>query len=117
MSALATPVVVAAIVANAGIAVADVVHAPFVLANAAEVHVAKRWVRPLATHKLAGAIGLALGLAGVDALGLAAAIGLTAFFVGAVAFHLRHHVLHNIAFPLTYLALAVAALVVFGSRG
>ena len=42
-------------------------------------------------------------------LGLAAAIGLVLFFVGAVAAHVRARVFHNIAFPLAFLALASAS--------
>lgn len=60
----------------------------------------------------AGAAGLLVGLLGVRPLGIAAAVGLVLFFVGAVAAHLRARVFHNIAFPLGYLVLGTAALVV-----
>jgi hypothetical protein len=44
-------------------------------------------------------------------LGVAAAIGFVLFFIGALAAHVRARVLHNIAFPGGYFALAVASAV------
>lgn len=96
--------------ANLGIAAADLARAQFVVANSAEVGVAPRWITPLALCKAAGGLGLLAGFA-VPALGVAAATGLVLFFVGAVAVHLKTRVLHNLAFPLTFLLLAVASLV------
>ncbi|WP_399940279.1 DoxX family protein [Streptomyces sp. BBFR25] len=103
-------VTVAAIVAAAGIAVADLVRARFVLANSAEVGVPESWLPGLAILKAAGAAGLLIGLLGVRPLGIAAAAGLVLFFVGAVAAHVRARVFHNIAFPAGYLALNAATL-------
>ncbi|MEV5851521.1 DoxX family protein [Streptomyces anulatus] len=100
-------------VANASDAVASYARAPFVLANSAEVRVPPGAVPHLATLKLAGAVGLVVGLSGVPRLGLAAGIGLIAFFVGAVLAHVRARVFHNIAFPAGFLLLAVAATVHF----
>lgn len=96
-------------VANAFIAIADYARAPFVLANNAEVGLPPTALPYLATLKLAGAVGLLVGLLGVPWLGLAAGVGLTVFFVGAVVVHLRARVLHNIAAPGAYLLLAIAA--------
>jgi hypothetical protein len=48
---------------------------------------------------------------GVRFIGIAAAIGLVLFFIGAVAAHVRARVFYNIAFPGAFLALAVASLV------
>lgn len=103
-------VTVLAIVATAAIAVADLVRAEFVLANAASVGVPASWLLPLGLLKAAGAVGLAIGLAGVHAVGVAAAVGLTLFFVGAVVTHLRARN-YDLGFPGAYLALAVASLV------
>ncbi|MDT0547062.1 DoxX family protein [Streptomyces lonegramiae] len=103
-------VTVAAIVANAGIAVADLAKAEFVLASSAEVGVPRTWIPWLAVLKAAGAAGLLLGLLGVRLIGVAAAVGLVLFFVGAVGAHVRKRVFHNIAFSVGYLGLAVAAL-------
>jgi hypothetical protein len=97
--------------ANVAIAIADYARAGFVLANSAEVGVPRSWLPFLATAKLAGAAGLVLGLVAAPGLGVAAAVGLVAFYVGAVAAHLRARVFHNLAFPGLYLALATASLV------
>jgi hypothetical protein len=103
-------------VVTAGIAVADLIPAGFVLANSAEVGVPRSWLRPLAAVKLAGAAGLIVGLVTLPALGIAAAVGLVLFFVGAVITHLRAHVLYNIAFPGTYLCLSAATLALMLAR-
>ncbi|MFD9084461.1 DoxX family protein [Streptomyces erythrochromogenes] len=97
---------------NVGIAVADLTGARFVLANSAEVGVPRSWLPWLATLKLAGAAGLLLGLfdAALRPLGVAAACGLVLLYLGALTFHLRAHVLYNLAFPGFYLATAVASL-------
>jgi hypothetical protein len=105
-------VLLVTIVANAGIALADLAAARFVLHNAAAVGIAPRWVPLLGALKAAAAVGLLSGLLGVRPVGIAAAVGLVAFFIGAVATHVRAGVYSNIAFPLTYLALAIASLVV-----
>jgi hypothetical protein len=93
-----------------GIAVADFIPARFVLANSAEVGVPRSWLPALGAVKLAGAVGLVVGLVGVGALGIAAAAGLVLFFVGAVVTHLRAGVLYNIAFPGGFLLLSTASL-------
>ena len=95
---------------TAGIAVADLIPAGFVLTNSAEVGVPRSWLPALGAVKLAGATGLVVGLLGLSALGIAAAVGLVLFFVGAVVTHLRAHVLYNIAFPGAFLLLSTASL-------
>ncbi|OBI27679.1 DoxX family protein [Mycobacterium sp. E2238] len=98
---------------TAGIAVADLIPAGFVLANSAEVGVPRSWLPALGAVKLAGAAGLIVGLVGLvglPVLGIAAATGLVLFFVGAVVTHLRARVLYNIAFPGAYLCMSVASL-------
>ncbi|BBX15145.1 hypothetical protein MDUV_00050 [Mycolicibacterium duvalii] len=112
MSVLATATVACA-AANAAVAVADWRRAQFVVANSSEVGVASTMIPyPL---KMAGAVGLIAGLTVSPWLGLAAAVGLVLFFVGAVAVHVRTAVWHNIAFPLGYLGLAVAAAAYFAA--
>ncbi|MFE9181533.1 DoxX family protein [Streptomyces sp. NPDC007126] len=97
---------------NIGIAAADLAGARFVLANSAEVGVPRSWLPRLAALKLAGAAGLLLGLldTGLRPLGVAAACGLVLFYLGALAFHVRARVLHNLAFPGFFLATAPASL-------
>jgi hypothetical protein len=102
--------VAATVLANVAVVIADVARAPFVLKNSAEVGVPDSWLPLLATLKAAGCAGLVLGTAAVPSLAVAAATGLVAFFVGAVAAHVRARVFYTIAFPGAYRAPAVASL-------
>ena len=76
-------------VITAAVGVADLIPAGFVLANSAEVHVPRSWLPMLGTVKLAGAIGLLVGLVALPAIGIAAAMGLLLFFIGALIAHDR----------------------------
>ena len=109
-------ITITTIVATAYAAGADFFRAGFVLNNMAEVHVDEAWLRSLGALKAAGAIGLLVGLVGVQPLGTTAAIGLVLFFVGALITHVRARVLYNIAFPGFFFALAVASLVLSATR-
>jgi hypothetical protein len=111
MSVAYVVVTVVTILANAWAAYADFARAKFVLANSSELGISSFWLQPLAVLKLAGAVGLLLGLLGFRAIGIAAAIGLVLFFLGAVVLHIRARVFHNIVYPAGYLVLAIASLV------
>jgi hypothetical protein len=67
-----------------------------------------KWFPYFAALLLAGAVGLLVGIAFAP-LGIAAAIGLILYFVGAVVVHLRAKDTAVLP-PLMFLALAVAAL-------
>lgn len=110
MTALFVAMIVC-IVANAAVGITDYSKAGFVLQNSAEVHVPLRALPYLATLKSAGAVGLVLGLTVVPWLGVAAGIGLTLFFIGAVVVHIRARVFYNIAFPGLYLLLGLVSAV------
>jgi DoxX-like family len=103
-------------VVTAGIAVPDFIPAGFVLANSAAVGVPRSWLPALGVVKLAGALGLILGLLGLRALGIAAAAGLVLYFVAAVVAHVSAHVFYNIAFPGAYLCLSAATLALMTVR-
>jgi hypothetical protein len=105
-----TAVIITVIVLNAGIGVADLLKARFVLATSAAVDVPPSWLPMLGTLKLAGAAGLTLGLLGVPALGVAAGIGLVLFYVGAIVAHVRARKFATGAAPLLFLGLAAATL-------
>jgi hypothetical protein len=75
-----------------------------------KVQVSQRWMVPFGVVLAAGAVGLVAGFA-VPALGTAAAIGLVAYFLCAVSAHARVRD-RNVGGALTFLVLAVAALVV-----
>lgn len=103
-------VTVATILANTVITVADLVPAKFVLTNGAAVGVPPKWLPELAALKGAGALGLLLGLLGVPLIGLAAAAGLVAFYIGAVVVHVHAAAYRTIGFPGAFLALAIGSL-------
>jgi DoxX-like family len=115
MSLYVVVTVITAIV-TAAIAIPDFIPAGFVLANSAKVHVPRSWLPTLGILKLAGAVGLLVGLVGLPAIGIAAATGLVLYFVGAVIAHLRAGVLYNIAFPGAYLGLSAASLVLLAGK-
>ncbi|WP_033257857.1 MULTISPECIES: DoxX family protein [Kitasatospora] len=100
---------VCCVLANGFEVVAKLLRAEFVVRNSAEVGLAPRWLPWLALLEGAGTVGVAAGLFGPARLGLAAAVGLLLFFVGAVGAHVRARVFHNLAFPLAFLLLAAAA--------
>ncbi len=104
--------VVAAITATAtvSVAVADFIPAEFVLANSARVGVPRSWLPTLGALKLAGGVGLIAPLLGWPVIGVAAAAGLAAFFIGAVAAHVRARVFSNIAVPAGFLLLSATSL-------
>ncbi|MGB3475764.1 MAG: DoxX family protein [Mycobacterium sp.] len=104
--------IVVTAVTTIAIAVPDFIPAQFVVANSARVGVPRSWLPLLGGLKLAGGAGLLVGLAGVPLLGVAAAAGLVAYFIGAVVTHIRAGVLSNIGFPAVYLALATASLAI-----
>jgi hypothetical protein len=96
--------------ANAGIALLDFVRHHFVVGNSRRVGVPLGWLPMLGALKLAGAIGLIVGLLGVRVIGIAAAVGLVLFFVGAVVTHVRARAFATIVGPGVFLALAIASL-------
>ncbi|MGW8763387.1 DoxX family protein [Streptomyces sp. NPDC055815] len=110
MSPTYLSVTLVTVLANAGIAAADLARARFVLANSAAVGVPASWIPGLGALKAAGAAGLLLGLLGARLVGIAAGAGLVLFFLGAVAVHVRARVLRNIAVPAAFLALAAGSL-------
>jgi hypothetical protein len=105
-----TAILLATIALNAGIGLADLVKARFVLATSAAVDVPPGWLPLLGTLKLAGAAGLLLGLLGVRPIGLAAATGLVLFFTGAIVAHVRARKFATGVAPLAFLGLAVGSL-------
>jgi DoxX-like family len=95
---------------NSGIAIADFAGAQFVTANSAELGVPASWQPALGALKVAGVVGLIVGLLWLPALAIAAATGLVLFYGGAILTHIRAGVFYNLAFPGTFLAFAVATL-------
>jgi uncharacterized membrane protein YphA (DoxX/SURF4 family) len=74
------------------------------------VGVPARFFPVLAALEIAGAIGIVAGL-WLEPVGIAAAAGLTAYFIGAVGGHLRVRDTKNLTMPLPPLVLSIAVLV------
>jgi hypothetical protein len=92
-----------------GSGVAKLVRAAPVVENLGKVGVPDAWFPPLAAAEILGAVGLLAGIA-VPALGILAAIGVIAYFAGAIVFHVRANDT-QFAPPGAFVVLAVAALV------
>ncbi|MEU6237938.1 DoxX family protein [Kitasatospora sp. NPDC047058] len=76
--------------------------AEFVTQPLVQYGVPRSWWGRLALAKLAGAVGLLAGLA-VPAVGVAAAVGLILYFLGAVVTNVRARSYTTVPFPLLYL--------------
>jgi hypothetical protein len=68
------------------------------------------WLFTLGILKAAGALGLLVGI-GIPLIGLAAAVGLVLFFIGAIIVVLRARWYSHLPWPATYLLLGVGSLV------
>jgi DoxX-like family len=84
-------------------------HRDDIVASYARVGVPEARLNQLAMILLLGAAGLIVGIAWAPA-GVAAAIGLVAYFVAAVSAHIRADDASRLPTPLAFEALAVAAL-------
>jgi DoxX-like family len=96
--------------ANAFAAAMDFVRPAWLMENMRRVRVQRWMLSPLALLKLAGALGLLIGIA-VPALGVAAAAGLVLFFGSAITAHIRVRDYSSIPTPATFLLLAIGSLV------
>lgn len=89
-------------------ATVDFVRYEKVLDNMARAGVPETWLTSLGLIKAVGAGGLLVGLA-APVVGIAAAAGVIAFFVGAIVTHVRAG-WFSFAFPGAFLMLGVACL-------
>ena len=101
-------VLAAAITAYA--AYVDFRRAEWVLENMTNYGVPHSWLFLLGVLKAAGALGLVIGIA-VPLIGAAAAIGLLAYFVGAIVTVVRARWYSHIGYPLIFLLPPVGSLV------
>ncbi|MFF3228515.1 DoxX family protein [Nocardia suismassiliense] len=112
---MSTAYVIVTIVAAAAMLIAsgvDVFRAQWVRDNMRTYGIPDWTLTPLAVIKAAGAVGLLVGLA-IPPLGLAAAICLVLYFIGAIITILRARGYGDLAYPMPYLALAAASAVLF----
>lgn len=83
-------------------------HKAWVVDNLADYGVPRSWWVWLGSAKALGAVGLVVGV-WIPAIGIAAAIGLVLYFLGAVLTVLRADAYLHVPFPLLYLVPIVAA--------
>lgn len=83
-------------------------HKAWVVDNFADYGVPRSWWVWLGTAKALGAGGLIVGL-WIPAIGIAAAVGLALYFLGAVLTVVRARAYSHVPFPLLYLAPVVVA--------
>ena len=101
-----------AIAANTVSGVAMLAHVRSIVPGMTGAGVPESWLTRLGALKTAGALGLLLGLFGVPLVGIAAAVGLSLFFVCAVYTHvLTRDYSPQFRLAIGFLLLAVAALV------
>lgn len=97
--------------AASGSAIGKLTHKPELVTQLTGLGVPERLVPVLGLLEIAGTAGLLIGV-WVLPLGVAAAIGLTLYFAGAVIAHLRHHDrLKDFAPAVLLFAVAIATLV------
>jgi hypothetical protein len=95
--------------ANTYAAIVDFRRPRWVLDNMTRWGGSHSWLFALGVLKAAGALGLLLGI-GVPLIGVAAAIGLVLFFVGAIAVVMRARWYAHLPWPSIYLLLAIGSL-------
>ena len=102
-------VTILAATAAAMSAAADLLRPNWLLDNMHKYGVPEWTLFPLAVIKLTGALGLLIGFV-VPPIGLAAAVGLIVYFLGAVVTVIRARWYSHIVYPLPFLLLAVGSL-------
>jgi hypothetical protein len=104
-------VTIVAAAANIYAAANDFTRPKWLLDNMNQLRVPQSSLPILGTLKAAGALGLLIGI-GLPSIGIAAAVGLTIFFIAALITHLRARdfSLGN-GVPVIFLVVVVAALV------
>jgi DoxX-like family len=95
--------------ANIYAAMNDFTRAEWVLANMTRLGVPHSWMFSLGALKVAGALGLLMGIV-FPQIGVAASIGLVLFFVGAIVTAMRAHWYAHLPYPVVWLLLAVGSL-------
>ncbi|WP_227979213.1 DoxX family protein [Nocardia spumae] len=110
-TAYITVTVVAAAVVL-GTSVVDIVAPDWVRANMRGYGVPDRALAPLAAIKALGALGMLAGLA-IPPIGIAAAVGLVLYFLGALVTILRARWYSHLPYPMPCLLLALAVTCLF----
>lgn len=94
---------------NTYAAYVDFSGAAWILDNMTKYGVPHSWLFLLGVLKAAGAVGLLIGIA-VPVIGSAAAIGLVAYFTGAIVTVIRARSYSHVPFPVIFLVPPAASL-------
>jgi DoxX-like family len=103
-------VTVLAAAANIWAATNDFRRLEWIVANLDRLKVSRSWLSTLGTLKVLGGLGLLAGLA-APSIGVAAAVGLILFFIGACALTVRARWYNHLVYPTVWLLLAASSLV------
>jgi len=95
---------------NAWAGYVDFARAEWVIANMTRYGIPQSWLFTLGFLKALGAVGLVLGL-GVPSIGVAAALSLVLYFIGAIVTVVRAQWYSHLRYPIPFLLLASASLV------
>ena len=95
--------------ANVAAATADFLRAQWLLDNMTKYGIPHSWLFSLGVIKAVGGGGLLVGIA-VPLIGIAAALGLVLYFVGAVIAVVRAHWYFDLPAPAAFLLLAASSL-------
>jgi hypothetical protein len=101
---------------NAYAAYVDLSGAEWILDFMSRYGVPQSWLFLLAVLKAAGALGLLVGIA-LPVIGSAAALGIVAYFAGAIVTVVRARCWSHIALPVVFLLPAAASLVLLFTAG
>lgn len=102
-------VTVLAAAINAYAAYVDFTNADWILENMTSYGVPQSWLFLLGVLKAAGTLGLLVGI-GIPLIGAAAAVGLVAYFIGAIVTVMRARCYSHIGYPVVFLVPPVASL-------
>lgn len=95
---------------NAWAAYVDFASADWVIENMTRYGIPRSWLFSLGALKALGAVGLLIGIP-VPLIGVAASVGLALYFIGAIATVVRSQWYSHLRYPLPFLLLAIASLV------
>jgi hypothetical protein len=91
-------------------AIVDFRRSQWIVSNMDKYGVPRSWLPYLGALKVAGAVGLLLGI-WLPVLGIAAAVGLFLYFIGAVVTVMRAHWYSHLQYPAPFLVLSAGSLV------
>jgi DoxX-like family len=90
-------------------AIVDLRGSEWIVSNMDKYGVPRSWLPSLGALKAAGALGLLAGI-WIPLIGIAAAVGLVLYFIGAVVTVMHAHWYSHLRYPAPFLVLSVGSL-------